>query len=162
MNQKKLIEKILEEDLVLPTPERFKKGDVNVTDKGVYCSEFPTALERWREKGFLGSGEDEELRFEACAILLELGEHTKLMASCTVDYGKIPGSAPGGEPDIQPLDHVRFILRECTNEASKLFFDLINCPTYSNPFLTADFIADSMDELVEAVEKWKESELFLQ
>lgn len=146
----------------IPTPERFLKGDVLINDRGIFQSETPTALEQWRTDGYLGYGQDEELRFAAGSLLLEIGEQTKLMASCTIDYEKIPGLTPGGEPDISPLDNLRFILRQCSPPTARMFFDLVNAPRYTPPTLDLTKLARRFDELVEGIEKWKKSDLFLQ
>ena len=147
---------------VMPTNERLARGDVRYTSNGRYRSSLPTVLEYWRQKGFLGSGSKQENRYSACEILLELAEHTNLMASNTIDYNRVDGLSTAEQPEISPIDHIRFIMSKISLESGKIFRRMIAEPDKEMPSIPYQSVTLAMDELVDAIEIWKKSDLFLE
>ena len=148
------------DDMKIPTNERISKGDIAFRDGGIYYSVVPTVLELWRERGFLGSGALGEDRFAACEILFELAESTRLMASNTTDLMRVPGTSTEVACDVGPIDHIRFMMKNMSLQSSKIFRDLIVAPGMLELRFDRAAVVQAMDELIAAVEMWKNSELF--
>lgn len=144
---------------ITPTNERIVKGDVAFGGSGNYYSLTPTILENWKSDGSLGSGIEQELRVSACEILFELAEQTELMASNTIDLSKVSGRSVGAQSEISAIDHIRFILRQVSDGSSRILRDMIIAPNTTMPNSNLFEIRRATDELVKAIEIWKESDL---
>lgn len=144
---------------ITPTNERIVKGDIAFSQCGMYYSLLPTVLENWKDMGFLGSNSKQTLRISACEVLFELAEQTELMASNTVMLDRVAGRSVEEQPEISSIDHIRFILRHVSIKSSKILRDMIIAPNTPMPNLTRFEVSAAMDDLVRAIELWKESDL---
>ena len=143
----------------MPTNERLARGDVAVKASGIYYNLAPTTLEDWRERGFLGIGPRAEVRYSAGEILLELAEQTKLMSSNTIDYGRVYGRSVEEEPDVAPIDHIRFIMNKLNPQSAALFRSIMVAPCMRYPDLDQVSVGRAFDDLAGAIEAWKKSDI---
>lgn len=107
-NRKKRKQQITEER-ISPTPERLAKGDIAYTDAKTYRCLTPTMIDRWRETGFLGTGQDNEDRLDAMGEMMELAEAAGLTSLGTMDMD-VFSPTTGGGADVTALDMYRFVL----------------------------------------------------
>ena len=144
------------EERVTPTAERLVKGDVGIAQDNVYRSLTPTCLEVWYEKGFFGHGKTATDRFEALQFLIELAEVANLMASNTVDFGRVGSGGCGEGADISALDGWRQLLSNCTFSTRKLL-TAICCAPCNNEMVDIFMLQQAADEIMASIESMKKT-----